>query len=96
MTFTWNQAAERLVWTFVSAFGGTLVGANLIGMDIDALQVAAIAGLSAVVNAVTQLARWRLSVLPSPGEGLIKPGIDRGDHADHGNPEAFHDGRDAL
>ena len=73
MTFTWNQAAERLVWTFVSAFGGTLVGANLIGMDIDALQVAAIAGLSAVVNAVTQLARWRLSVLPSPGEGLIRP-----------------------
>ena len=39
----------------------------------DALQVAAIAGLSAVVNAVTQLARWRLSVLPSPGEGLIRP-----------------------
>ena len=28
MTFTWNQAAERLVWTFVSAFGGTLVGAK--------------------------------------------------------------------
>ncbi len=72
MTFTWNQAAERLVWTFVSAFGGTLVGANLIGMDIDALQVAAIAGLSAVVNAVTQLARWRLSVLPNPGEGLTR------------------------
>ena len=96
MTFTWNQAAERLVWTFVSAFGGTLVGANLIGMDIDALQVAAIAGLSAVVNAVTQIARWRLSVLPNPGEGLTRPGPELPDHADHNDPAAFHDGRDVL
>lgn len=93
MTFTWNQAAERLVWTFVSAFGGTLVGANLIGMDVDALQAAAIAGCGAVVNAVTQLARWRLSVLPNPGEGLTRPGVSgdtRLDHADHGNPAEFH------
>lgn len=70
---SWNTFAERLVWTFVSAFGGALVGANLIGIDIDALQVAAIAGLSAVVNSVTQLARYKLSVLPNPGDGLVKP-----------------------
>lgn len=96
MPFTWSQFAERLVWTFVSAFGGALVGANLIGIDIDALQVAAIAGLSAVVNSVTQLARYKLSVLPNPGDGLVKPDAERPDHADHNDPAAFHDGRDVL
>ena len=96
MPFTWNQFAERLVWTFVSAFGGALVGVNLLGLDVNAVQAAAIAGCGAVVNALTQFARWRLSVLPNPGDGLVKPGFDRGDQGDHANPEAFHDGRDVL
>lgn len=73
MPFTWNQFAERLVWTFVSAFGGALVGVNLLGLDVNAVQAAAIAGCGAVVNALTQFARWRLSVLPNPGDGLVKP-----------------------
>lgn len=73
MPFTWNQFAERLVWTFVSAFLGSLVGASVLALDVSTLQVAALAGLGAVVNALTQFARWRLSVLPNPGDGLVKP-----------------------
>ena len=74
MPFTWNQFAERLVWTFVSAFGGALVGASVLSLDVNAVQAAAIAGCGAVVNAVTQFARWRLTVLPNPGDGLVKAG----------------------
>lgn len=95
-TFRWSTFAERLVWTFVSAAGGALVAPALFGFDVQVWQAAAIAGCGAVVNAVTQFARWRLSVLPNPGEGLVKPGFDRGDQGDHANPEAFHDGRDVL
>ena len=72
MPFTWNQFAERLVWTFVSAFLGALVGASVLNLDVDAVQAAALAGLGAVANAASQFARWRLSVLPNPGEGLVK------------------------
>ena len=72
MSFTWNQFLERLVWTFVSAFLGTLTGSAVLDLDLAAVQVAALAGLGAVANAVTQLARYRLSVLPNPGDGLVK------------------------
>lgn len=64
---------ERLVWTFVAAAGGALIAPAVFGFDVSALEAAAIAGVGAVVNAVTQFARWRLSVLPAPGEGL--PGL---------------------
>lgn len=74
--FRWNQFAERLVWTFVSAFLGALVGASVLDVDVDAVQAAALAGLGAVANAVTLFARWRLSVLPDPGQGLVKPSRD--------------------
>lgn len=62
---------ERLVWTFIAAAGGGLVGVPVLG--ISAWQAAGVAGLAAVVNAVTIFARYRLSVLPNPGEGL--PGL---------------------
>lgn len=94
MPFRWNTFAERLVWTFVSAFLGTLTGSAVLDLGLDAVQVAALAGLGAVANAVTQVARYRLSVLPNPGDGLIIDGADRPDHADHGDPDAFHAGRD--
>lgn len=67
---------ERLVWTFVSAFLGALVGASVLDLDVDAVQAAALAGLGAAANALTIFARWRLSVLPNPGEGLVKPSRD--------------------
>lgn len=67
---------ERLFWTFVSAFLGALTGAAVFSLDVDALQAAALAGCGALINAVTILARWRLSVLPNPGEGLLRPSGD--------------------
>ncbi len=68
---------ERLFWTFVSAFLGALTGSAVLDLGLDAVQVAALAGLGAVANAVLLIARWRLSVLPNPGEGL--PGLPTGD-----------------
>ena len=71
-----RDLAERLFWTFVAAFLGTLTGSAVLDLGLDALQVAALAGLGAVANAVLVIARWRLSVLPNPGEGL--PGLPTG------------------
>lgn len=68
---------ERLFWTFVSAFLGALTGSAVLDLGLDAVQVAALAGLGAVANAVLLIARWRLSVLPNPGEG--PPGLPTGD-----------------
>ncbi len=78
---------ERIVWTFVAAFLGSLVGAPLVlqvlegladvSIDISALQAmlvsATFAGVTAAANVVLVIARWRLSVLPDPGAGL--PGL---------------------
>lgn len=64
---------ERIVWTFVAAAGGALIAPAIFDFDVTAWQAAAIAGVGAVVNFLTQLARWRLSVLPNPGDGL--PGM---------------------
>jgi len=68
----WQQVAERIMWTFVAAAGGGLAGGPLLG--VSTWQAAGIAGLAAVVNAVTIFARHRLSVLPDPGDGL--PGAE--------------------
>lgn len=67
--------AERLVWTFVAAFTSALVSPPLaeaagVEMSLSALDAAFLAGTSAVVNFLTVVARWRLSVLPDPGMGL--------------------------
>lgn len=66
---------ERMFWTFVAAFTSALVSpplADAVGvtLSIDALDAAVLAGVSSVVNFVTVVARWRLSVLPDPGAGL--------------------------
>lgn len=66
------QVAERIVWTGVSAGGGALLAGPILG--VSAWQAAGVAALSAVVNGVTIFARYRLSVLPDPGEGL--PGLE--------------------
>lgn len=84
-----RDAVERLVWTFVAGFLSSLIGTPLIVQTIEALAdgsvtielslwasvgvAAVIAGLVDVANALLIIARWRLSVLPSPGEGL--PGL---------------------
>lgn len=67
--------AERMVWTFIAAFTSALVSPPLaqaagVHLSISALDAAVLAGMSAVVNFVSVVARWRLSVLPDPGAGL--------------------------
>lgn len=67
--------AERLVWTFVAAFTSALVSPPLaqaagVELSVSTLDAAVLAGTSAVVNFLTLVARWRLSVLPDPGTGL--------------------------
>lgn len=64
---------ERCLWTFVATAGGAAIGGEVFSLDLATWQVAAIAGLGAVVNVITTFARWRLSVLPNPGDGL--PGL---------------------
>lgn len=82
-----RDTLERLFWTFVAGFLGSLVGApalvNVIeataDVDLDlgvwqtALVSATFAGLTAVTNFLLLFARYRLSVLPNPGDGL--PGL---------------------
>lgn len=70
--------AERVLWTFVAAFTSALVSPPLaqaagIDLSLTALEAAFVAGASAVVNLVTVIARWRLSVLPDPGAGFARP-----------------------
>lgn len=73
MTPTFRDTIERLFWSFVAAFGGGLAAPALVpSIDVSAIQAAALAGVAAVVNAVTLLARWRLSVLPDPGHAVAQ------------------------
>lgn len=77
---------ERVFWTFVAAFLASLLGtpaliavleaASGATIDISALQAAVVAavlaGLAAVANLILVIARWRLSVLPNPGDGFTR------------------------
>lgn len=80
-----RDTAERLFWTFVAAFLSSSLGAPVLLAVIDAvntgapinlsliatvLVAATVGGLAAVANAVLLLARWRLSVLPDPGQAV--------------------------
>lgn len=82
-----RDLAERVFWSFISGFIGSLVGAPVVvdviekvadvNIDISAAQAmlvsATFAGLTAAANVILVIARWRLSVLPNPGDGL--PGL---------------------
>jgi len=82
-----RDALERLLWTFLAGFLGALLGSPILVEVIEAaadvpvdlsllwlaLVSAILAGLVAVANALLILARYRLSVLPNPGEGV--PGL---------------------
>lgn len=69
-----KDSAERIAWTFVSAFGGIIVATDAVDLfNATTLNAAAGAGLVAAVNALTLIARSKVSVLPDPGAGL--PGL---------------------
>jgi hypothetical protein len=57
---------ERLFWTALAATGGNLTAAAL--FDLSAWKMAAATGLVAAIQCVSVFARWRLSVLPNPGQ----------------------------
>jgi hypothetical protein len=75
---------ERMVWTFIASAGGALLAPAVFGFDVEVWQAALIAGSAAVVNALTQFARYRLSVLPDPGAGL--PGLPAPNAPEGDNP----------
>lgn len=61
---------ERVLWSSVSAGLGTLVAGPL--FDIDAVAAAGVAAAAGAINAVLVIARWRLAVLPDPGDGFTR------------------------
>lgn len=68
-----RDTLERIVWTFIAAALGALGTNEVLSLDLDAWQAAALAGGAAVTNLILLIARDRLAVLPSPGDGL--PGL---------------------
>ena len=87
MTPTIRDTIVRLFWTFVAAFLSSSLGAPVLLAVIDSLNTGApidlsllgtvlvaatIGGLTAVANAVLLIARWRLSVLPDPGQAVAQ------------------------
>lgn len=82
-----RDLAERVFWSFVSGFLGSLIATPVmldvienvadVQLDVSTLGAlvisAAFAGFTAAANVVLVIARWRLSVLPDPGAGL--PGL---------------------
>lgn len=73
-----RDIAERTFWTAVAAAIGSIGGATI--LDVEAWKAAVIAAANAVITGVLVFARWRLAILPDPGDGL--PGI----HTDHSGP----------
>jgi len=67
-----SDTLERLVWTIVAAFCGTLGSTALLNVDVSTVEVAGVAAATAGVNYVSLVARHRLAVLPSPGHGLSR------------------------
>lgn len=69
-----RDTLERLAWTVVAAAGGAIGTEEITAKNASTLAVVAVfAGLTAVVNFVTLLARSKVPALPDPGEGL--PGL---------------------
>lgn len=82
-----KQQAERALWTFVAAFISAMLAPSLadaiaavtpvtITFSLDAIEAAFVAGVAALGQYVLDVARWRLSVLPSPGELTRTPPAD--------------------
>lgn len=51
---------ERAAWTFVQAFLGALTINPMFGVDINALQVAVIAGCSATLSVIKTFAKNKI------------------------------------
>lgn len=72
----WRDWTERLFWTAVTAALTNIAGASL--FSIDVWKAAALTGGAALINGVLGLARYRLSILPTPGEARFVDGQVQG------------------
>jgi hypothetical protein len=57
----YKDILEKTIWTFVEAFIGSLTVAPLVGVDADAVQLAAISGASAALVVVKEFAKKQLA-----------------------------------
>jgi hypothetical protein len=55
-----EDMAHRVLWTFVEAFAGFLVAAQVISFDLSAVQSAAGAGIASVLVVVKEYGRRQL------------------------------------
>ena len=56
----YKDILEKTVWTFVEAFIGALTVAPLVGIDANALQLAALSGAGAALVVIKEFAKKQL------------------------------------
>jgi len=61
MSEEYKLILEKTVWTFVEAFIGALTVAPLVGVDANAVQLAALAGASSALVVVKEFAKKKIS-----------------------------------
>jgi hypothetical protein len=61
MNTEYKAILEKTIWTFVEAFIGALTVAPLVGVDADAIQLAAISGASAALVVIKEFAKKQLA-----------------------------------
>ena len=63
MNAEYKAILEKTIWTFVEAFIGALTVAPLVGVDANAVQLAAISGASASLVVIKEFAKKQLAVV---------------------------------
>ena len=61
MSEEYKVILEKTVWTFVEAFIGALTVAPLVGVDANAVQLAALAGASSALVVIKEFAKKKIS-----------------------------------
>tara|TARA_B100000902_G_scaffold365192_1_gene385918 strand:+ start:72 stop:260 length:189 start_codon:yes stop_codon:yes gene_type:complete len=61
MSKEYKDILEKTVWTFVEAFIGALTVAPLVGVDANALQLAALSGAGAALVVIKEFAKKQLA-----------------------------------
>lgn len=70
-----RDLAERVLWTFVQAFLGTLTVAPIVDVDLPTVKVAALAGAAAVLSLLKGVAASRLGT-PGTASTADQPTVD--------------------